>query len=382
MMKVLVNGLLMNDRFSGVEYSIEHLLQAISRKNISGQYIEVLVSDRYAGELKSKENFRLRDVQFSTAYKPGRVLYENFLLGKYFAKANFNLYHSTVYVLPFFSNIPSVLTVHDLIALDFPQFCKNRTAAYYNLFLPRSVHTAKRIIAVSNVVRRDIMQRFGISEEKIDVIHHGVDSLFKPVVCREMLRQVISRYQLPPKFILFVGNLEPKKNLVRLINAFIELRKNAAIEHKLVIAGKEGWKYRNIYHVVEREQLHSEVLFTGYVARKDLPAIYSLADLFVLPSLYEGFGLPVLEAMACGTPVLVSGEGALPEVTGNIFPSLDAYNIKDIARKLMLYLSDTALREKVIDYGLRRAREFSWDNAAAKTLMTYRQAIAMQTRPF
>jgi glycosyltransferase involved in cell wall biosynthesis len=372
-MKILVNSLLSNGCFSGVQYATENLLQAISCRKPSVDYIETLVSKDYGGVLKEKDNFHLQDAGFSTANRGRRIFYENFRLGSYFSNNGFDLYHSAGYVLPFFSGIPSIVTIHDLIAIDFPQYCKNETALYYGLFLPRSIHKAKKIIAVSDTVKRDILRHFVLDPDKIEVIYHGVESIFRKITCEESLERVTRKYKLPPGFLLYVGNLEPKKNIRRLIEAYMELRRHAGIRQKLVIAGRKGWKYDDIFQIVKREKMEQDILFTGYVEREDLPCVYSLADLFIFPSLYEGFGLPVLEAMACELPVLISNQGALPEIAGEIYPQVDAYNVEDIAKKILVLLGDPELRAKNISYGIKRIKQFSWEKAADETLAVYKK---------
>jgi len=373
-MNILTNALLLNDRFSGMQYSTELLLQAISHLNSSftdNNHIEVLISKDYAGNLNNKGNLRIKKLPFSTLNRSKRIRYENIGLPQYFAENKFNIYHATGNLLPFFSTIPSILTVHDLVPVDYPRYVPAETFLYYKLFLARSIHKAQRIIAVSHKVKEDIVRRFNIPESGIQVIYHGVEAQFKKVVDEQQLTAVIQKYSLPGRFLLFVGNLEPKKNLVRLIEAFIYLKKQFNIEHKLVIVGKRGWKYENIIRERKGEDMEGHILFTGYVERKDLPAIYSLCDLFVFPSLYEGFGLPVLEAMACGAPVLVSDQGALPEITGHIYPRANAFDVKDIAAKIYLLLKDQGVRAQNIAHGTDRAKYFSWEKTARETLDVY-----------
>jgi glycosyltransferase involved in cell wall biosynthesis len=375
-MKILVNGLLLTNDFSGVQYSIESLLSAISKDAAKELDIEILVPGNYKGRLASGKNVVVKKMKFATANRFRRISYENFSLPKYFLQNKFDLYHSPSYVLPGFSDIPGVVTIHDLLALDFPQYCQWESTVYFSLFLPASIYRARKIIAVSNTVKDDIMRRFDIDPEKITVIYHGVEGFFKRVTSVDLLGEVIRKYQLPEKFLLFVGNLEPKKNLVRLIRAFSDLKKNAGIEHKLVIAGKKGWKYLDIYKNIRDSEMEQEVLFTGYVHRDDLPALYSLAELFVFPSLYEGFGLPVLEAMSCGTPVLISNQGALPEIARGIHPQVDPFDEKDIAAKLYLLLTSAELRQNNIQYGSERVKKFSWEESAKRTIDVYRAALS------
>lgn len=374
-MKILVNGLLLINEFSGVQYSIENLLLAIGRNGAAELDMEVLLPGRYKGCLTEGKHVMVKELKSYIANRARRISYENFSLPKYFSKNRFDLYHSPAYLLPRFANVPSVVTIHDLLALDFPQYCQRESAVYFSLCQPASIYRARKIIAVSATVKDDIIRRFEIDPERITVVYHGVEEIFKPVTAASVLEKVTARYRLPEKFILFVGNLEPKKNLERLIRAFSDVKKNAGIGHKLVITGKKGWKYRDIYKSILTAGMEKEVVFTGYVDRMELPALYTLADLFVFPSLYEGFGLPVLEAMSCGTPVLISDGGALPEIAGDVYPRVDPLDEKDIALKLHLLLTNAGLRRKNIQYGFERVKEFTWERSARKTIDVYREAL-------
>jgi len=370
-MKILINALLLSSRFSGVQFSTENLLLSLAKIDSPLQNIEVLLPADYPGQLTDGQFVRARKASFAAVNRIKRIFYEHFRLPGLLRKEKVQLYHATGYILPWFLKTPNVLTVHDLIALDHPKYCKNENALYFRLCLPRSIKKADRIIAVSYTVKEDILRRFKIDPEKISVVYHGVDTSFKKIVAREILDRVRRKYQIPQQYILFVGNLEPKKNLVRLIDAFLLLKKKNVIPHKLVIVGQDGWKSEQIYKRLENSDQTSDIVCTGYVDREDLPAIYSMSALFAFPSLYEGFGLPVLEAMACGTPVLISNRGALPEIAGNISPQVDPTSVPDIAAGLLKCLSDEVLRARNVRHGLERVKTFTWENTAWQTLEVY-----------
>lgn len=343
--------------------------------------VEALVPGNYKGRMDKGRYLALRKIPFAAGSRLKRIYYENFSISRYFRKNRFDVYHATGNLLPFFSTLPSVLTVHDLVPVNYPQYVPLETSVYYRLFFARSVYKAHRIIAVSNKVKEDLMKRFRIDGDKIRVVYHGVENGFKKVVCEDRLKDIAARYGLPQKFILFVGNLEPRKNLPRVIDAFIDLRNRYGIEHKLVIAGKKAWKSNAIFDSRKWGGMKDQVIFTGYVERKDLPGIYSLSDLFVFPSLYEGFGLPVVEAMACEVPVLVSDEGALPEITANIYPRANAFDAKDIADKIYMLIKDPEVRRQNINHGTERAKYFTWQKAAAETLNVYEQVAGIWPEP-
>ena len=376
MKKILINGLLLNKEFSGVQYYIENLLHELNQKVNPDLYIEIILSKGYSGSLNENEFFKIKTVEFNTQNRFARIYFENVLLPKYFTQNGFDLYHSPSYVLPYFANIPSVVTVHDLIALDFPTLCQNETAVYFNLFLPRSLAKSLKISAVSNTVKKDIITKFpNIAEDKVEVIYHGVHERFTKITDITKLTYVKLKYNLPPNFILFVGNLEPKKNLSRIIESFAALKKDRLFEHKLVIVGKKGWKFGSIFKLIKKYGLGQEVLFLGYVDEVDLPVIYSLADLLLFPSIYEGFGIPVLEAMACGCPVIVSDRGALPEVSGNICPQVNPYSVSEITQCILRLLSDDVQRNFQVRKGLVWSQNFKWITAAEKTISLYHSIL-------
>lgn len=358
MRKILLNGLQLSDYNTGVQYYTKNLYDGLESTNLKGVNIRLLRSQ----DLGPVVNYNNR---------VKRIFVENFSLLKLLRKNNFDLYHSPNYILPFFCNFPSVLTIHDLITLDYPDFCQTESVVYFRLSLSRSVKQASKIIAVSQTVKNDILRHFDIPEDKIKVIYHGLNPIFKKSIDESILK----KHLLPGKYILFVGNIEPKKNLNRLIRAFDQLKKNTEMPHKLVIVGKKGWKYKSIFKTISELKIAKEIVFCGYVPEGDLPVIYSMADLFVFPSLYEGFGFPPLEAMACGVPVLASTKGALPEITGGNCLLVDPYQVDEIANGMHKILTDHSLKQKLISDGNKWVKQFSWEKAAKETLSVYEQTI-------
>ncbi len=354
-MKVLINGLQINDQNTGVQYYTKNLYEAIRNNNKN------LETDLLQLPMFSSYNLLLPRLK--------RIFFENILLSSYFKINNCTLYHSTNYVLPYLFNFPSILTIHDLITLDYPELCQNSSVIYFKLLLSRSLRNAKKIIAVSHTVKDDILKHFNLPEDKIEVVWHGINSIFVKTLNNEILK----RYKLPDKYILFVGNIEPKKNLERLIRAFYLLKHKHLIPHKLVIVGKKGWKFKDVFMAIKKLELSNEIIFTNYVPEKDLPAIYSMSDLFVFPSLYEGFGIPPLEAMACEIPVLVSNRGALPETTGGNCLLVDPYDIFDIAHGMNCLLSNEKQRNQLIEKGKKWIGQFTWENTAYNTIKVYNE---------
>ncbi len=362
-MKVLLNGLQLGKNNSGVQYYSYYLNSAI--KEIENNTIKLSL---YTGS----KNFFLSFFNYSLMFsRIARILFENLCLPSYLKQKHFNVYHSPNYVIPFFIKSPSVITVHDLITFDFPKLCQTESVLYFRLFLPKSLKKATKIITVSETTKKDIVKRFKIPEHKIVVIHLGVSSIFR----RTISPQLLTKYRITEKYILFVGNIEPKKNLVRVLKAYHSLIHTKNITHQFVIGGKKGWKYNEVFKTVQSLKLQNQVIFTGYVPEKDLPGLYSMADLFVFPSIYEGFGIPPLEAMACETPVLASNTGALPESTGGNCLLVDPYNVDDIADGMINLLTKEQLRKEYVERGKNWVKHFTWETTARKTMEVYKKIM-------
>ncbi|MDP2736262.1 MAG: glycosyltransferase family 1 protein [bacterium] len=269
------------------------------------------------------------------------------------------------------SGSKSLLTIHDLSFLKYPEFFSWRKNFWHKMInVKRLIKRFDCVVAVSENTKRDIIELCGVDENKIKVIYAGVGEEFRKSADERKLVEVKSKYNLPDKFILYLGTLEPRKNVDGIIRAYNEIRnKNHALDNiKLVIAGGRGWKSDNIYKEWERSKFKDDIKFLGYVDSKDKPYLYNLAGVFVYPSFYEGFGFPPLEAMASGLPVIASYAASLPEVTGDAALMVDPHNINDIARATREILTDENLKNKLIERGLLRAKNFSWENTARKYL--------------
>jgi glycosyltransferase involved in cell wall biosynthesis len=281
-----------------------------------------------------------------------------------------DIFHSPDFVLPPVRRAKTIVTVHDLSFIRYPQCADANLRAYLNKVVPRSVHRADLILADSQSTKDDLVELLGVDARRIEVVYPGVEKRFRPIEDQALLEKVRKRYNLPPRFILGLGTLQPRKNFTGLIRAFADLRFAISNLH-LVIVGGKGWLYEEIFATVEHLGLGKKVVFPGFVADEDLPALYNLADLFVFPSLYEGFGLPPLEAMACGTPVVTSNASSLPEVVGEAGLIVAATKVEDLAETMQRVLGDNALRERMIAKGVDQARKFTWKEAASRLLSLY-----------
>ena len=298
-----------------------------------------------------------------------RILWEQMVLPMYSRKDRLDLFHYTDHALSLlFRKCPIIITVHDIAYLRLPNLLNTSRKVYKKNILQISIKKAEVIIVDSYATKKDIVEYFGIREGKIRVIHLGVEGRFRPINNVESFRL---KNNLPSKMILNVGTLEPRKNVVSLIKAFNELRKKGFKDYKLVIAGNKGWLYEEIFKEVIHSDLEREVLFLGVVKDKDLPVLYNCADIFVYPSLYEGFGLPPLEAMACGIPVITSNTSSLPEVIGDAGIMVDPTDINSLCESMYILLKDKELWNRMRNMGLERSKLFSWDKTAEKILKVY-----------
>jgi glycosyltransferase involved in cell wall biosynthesis len=286
---------------------------------------------------------------------------------------------------PDFSLAPSlharrVVTIHDLAYLIHPECALPGLIAYLNGVVSHAVHAADAVIAVSELTAEDLTARLGVPQEQITVIPLGVDGSFQPVRDATTRAALSQRYQLAYPLVLAVGTIEPRKNYARLIEAFARSTREYGGPRMLAFAGRDGWLYDSVYEAVAHWDVGDRVRFLGYVPEADLPALYSTADLLAMPSLYEGFGLPMVEAMACGTPVLCSDGGALPEVAGDAALIVPHGDVEAIASGLIRLSGDGALRAELVARGLERARQYTWMAAARAHLALYHQIAEAHSR--
>jgi glycosyltransferase involved in cell wall biosynthesis len=285
-----------------------------------------------------------------------------------------DLFHEPDFVLPpTRPGTRTVLTVHDLTFIRDPESAFPRLRHYLNRVVPRSVARATHILADSLATQKDLTELFGTPPVKITVLYGGVDARFVPVLEPERLTAVRARYGIGEgPFILGIGTIQPRKNYQRLIQAFANI-KSQIPSLELVIVGSKGWMYDTIFSEVKRLGLESQVLFPGFVDDDDLPALYSAAEMLAYPSIYEGFGLPILEAMACGTPVVTSNTSSLPELAGNAALLVEPTDVGAIAAAMRRLWQDADLRHRLVADGSDQARKFTWEKAAMQLLRIYEQ---------
>lgn len=289
------------------------------------------------------------------------------------ASPDFDLYFEPHFIPLDIKARRRVVTVLDFSFAKFPHWHPKDKVQYFQKHFWKKIKTADRIICISDFIRNEAMREFEFLPEKLTTIYLGVDSrIFRRLSSRESTF-LEKRPPLPRKFILFVGSLEPRKNLSGLLQAFGQLKERWGKEFKLVLAGLQGWENKNIWEQIQ--QLGDDVLYLGYVPITELGKLYNLASLFVYPSFYEGFGLPPLEAMACGCPVVVSNAASLPEVCGEAAHYVNPHEVESIAAGIEKVLGDDAYRENLIGKGLARAGQFTWEKSAREHLRVFEETL-------
>lgn len=355
----------------GIGTYIRNLLQGLARIDQQTEYI-VLCGPQdleSIGELGA--NFR-GVAETVRPYSIGEQVYIPLSL----ARERAHLVHEPHYVLPIATRCRSVVTIHDCIHLMFPQYLPGRLAyVYARLSMWGATKKADRVLTVSEASKRDILHFFDIRPEKVTVIYNAIDERFLGAPDHERMELVRQRFQLDHPFVLYVGNIKPHKNLERLIQAFARVRAEGLDELRLVIIGDELSKYPPLRQSVHRNRLEKYVRFFGFQPYDTLAAFYRLARVFAFPSPYEGFGLPPLEAMACGTPVVTSNVSSLPEVAGGAALLVDPRDVGSIADGLRRAATDQVLRTELITKGLARARQFSWAESVAAIRQIYFEVL-------
>lgn len=383
-MHVVINAALLNTeasyRGAGVSRYSESLLRHLSQLQRGGETshdISALVrgADPFAHHVLPR--MRIEPVSLPLHRPLARVAWEQTGLVKRLHALGADLVHGLVNVLPLATSIPGVVTVHDLSFVYVPHTVPRARRLYLTRLCAASVARAQQVIAVSGQTADDLMRHFGTAASKIHVIHNGVDARFGESVQNDgavtAARSNLST-RVPERFLLYIGTLEPRKNLVRLVQAYARWRKRAGADFadtKLVLGGSRGWFFQQIFDCVAALDLKEDVLFPGFVPDAELPHWYRAAQAVIYPSLHEGFGLPVLEAMACGAPVVCSNIPSLREVAGDSAVLVDPHDVDSIAAGMALVAGQPAVRVELSRRGQERATHFAWLRTARETLDVY-----------
>jgi glycosyltransferase involved in cell wall biosynthesis len=364
-------------RQAGVSKYTELLIKYLSQVDPANQYLIYFGSGPHPADFAAASNFRLIRSRFNTEKPVTRIAWEQFIAPFRLLRDRPALLHCPVNVMPLLALTPTVITIHDLGFMRFPERYKKLKRYYLHFLTALSARRAAHLITPSEAIRREVIELLKIAPERVTAIAEGVSQDFRPlpVEAVESFRQAKG---LPAKFVLYVGTLEPRKNLPLVIRAFDRWRKEQSVAAegvRLVLGGAKGWFYDEIFRLVAELGLESLTDFPGYLREEELPLWYNSARCFVYPSIYEGFGLPLLEAMACGCPVITSNTSSLPEVVGNAGWVIHLDDEATWATTLNLLLTDDQAWAFYREKGLGQAARFTWQAAARQTLEIYRQVV-------
>jgi glycosyltransferase involved in cell wall biosynthesis len=358
--------------FPGIGRYVSNLAQAMAPLLGPDELLTVLHNPEHQLHLAASPGVR----QMAVAASPFSGV-QQIALPRLLTRLDANLYHSAYILMPYFPGIPTLLTVYDLIPLLFPQQSTRRARLLARSANQLAFRASQRVMAISEATRRDILARFRLGPEKIQAIPLAADPVFRPQ-SRETVARVREAHGLPERYLLYLGSNKPHKNLVGLVEAWARLQPQAI---PLVIAGAWDDRFPEAKRRANALALEEQIRWLGPVPEGALPALYAGAHLFVFPSLYEGFGLPVLEALACGAPVVCSNSSSLPEVAGDAALMANPLDTDTLAGAMRLALEDENLREALRERGLRQAQRFSWQNTAQRTLDLYRITLAAHGYP-
>jgi glycosyltransferase involved in cell wall biosynthesis len=358
-----------NYRGAGINSYIYHLLRSLGQTD-SGYRYSVFLGDRRFVD----ERLGLYYTRWPTHRPAIRVLWEQLIQPIVLRQRGVDLLHAMAFAGPLVAPCPFVVTVYDLSFYHHPEAFRPWNRLYLSIFTKLSTRRARRVIAISESTKRDVVTMLGVPPDRVDVAYCGVDEALRPLPTTDVALFRNER-GLPDRFILFLGTLEPRKNVQTLIRAYGRWHELESGIPQLVVAGGKGWYYDQIFSEVEGLGLTSHVIFPGYVIQEELPWWYNAAEFFVYPSRFEGFGLPVLEAMACGTPVVTTNVAALPEVAGDaalLVPPDDEAQLVEAMRRVS---NDESLRQEMVSKGLAQAANFTWARTACQTVNTYDRAL-------
>lgn len=367
-MRIAINTLAMRRQLYGVGNYIKNLIHVLSAFDHNNSYL-LFASDDNISHLEGLgENF---EVDFAPRNRPLRLCWEQTILPFKLKQKRIDVYHGATFVTPFVKTCRQVVTIHDMTFHTMPKRHSFTKQLYFRQMIPGAIRRSDMVISVSESTKQDILRLVSTADEKVAVVHLGVEQRFRPVQSTEQLATVREKYGIQRDFVLFVGLIEPRKNVAALVEAY----HNACLSgcYDLVLAGSLGWEYSDLLKRVTDSPVRHRIHVPGYIPDADLPALYSAASVFVYPSFYEGFGLPVLEAMACGTPVITSAISSLPELVGDAGILVNPSDLPSLTTALRQLTENAALRQKMSERGLQRAKLFTWQATAAKTLEVYKR---------
>jgi glycosyltransferase involved in cell wall biosynthesis len=368
-MHIIVDASPLSENPTGVQTYVLNTIKRLARIDRTNNYtIKGTQFSKIELGIES-DNFRIENIPRPTILRLIWKLWHRIGFDVRLSPGKPDLFLSMDFSLPLYCPSPAIAIVYDIIPLiiegTFPWY----TRAIFEKYISHTVKSADAIVAISQSTRNDLIHRLGVKPEKIHIIYPGYDdNAFKPQTQLLRVKSTLRKFKIPHEYILYAGTLQTNKNIPRLIEAFALLKKERRLPHKLVIVGKKAFGHEAVNSAIDMFAVHDDVIIAGYVRHEELPLLMHGADVFVLPSLHEGFGIPTLEAMACGTPVITANVSSLPEVVGDAALLVDPYNTHEIAEEMYRVVSDGKLREQLRQKGLERAKLFSWHKAAQEML--------------
>lgn len=374
-MRIGFDARLVHYQQAGIGQYILHLVQGLARlASLSGGSPESSQHELWVFRSRNAPPMSLpRWIHQAKLWTPSHHRFESAALRVELTGKRLALLHSPDFIPPFGGRFRSVITVHDLNFIHYPEFLTSDSARYYGQ-IQRAVKRADHILTDSEWTREDVLNYLDATPERVTTIYLAAASVYRPITSRQEVRRAVQRYGLPSDFIIFVGTLEPRKNVPTLLKAVRQLRDQNYDVH-LAIVGRKGWLYDEIFATLTELGIADYVHFLENVPTDDLARLYNAACCLTLPSYYEGFGLPPLEAMACGTPVVVSNRSSLPEVVGDAALVVDPDSAEELSAALGRIFDDSELRAELRQRGLVRAGEFSWSRAARETMAVYEEVL-------
>jgi glycosyltransferase involved in cell wall biosynthesis len=355
----------------GIGVYSRSLLEAMLALDSSNQYTLFYQERTHLGQFGHYGN--VKEIYVPA---PGKLVWDQLVVPFRAAREGVDILLHPKLAVPLLSNCKTVMVLHGTERFVYPQFSYRSDILYFKTIYPFYLRRATAIISVSENARKDVLRFLNIDPDKVRTIHLAPGAHFKKVDDESFLRSVREKYGLPARFLLNVGLIYPGKNIPNLLKALRLLRKD--VDVKLVIVGTGRRMFREDLELIDDLELQDHVLLPGYIPHEDLVAVYNLADVLVFPSIYEGFGLPPLEAMACGTPVVCSNTGSLPEVVGDAALLIDPYDISSLAEAMRCALLDSGLRKNLVGKGFQNVKRFSWEKTARQTLDLFESLAASQ----
>lgn len=386
-MNICINSeVLLISRFSGISHYTYSLIKSLLKLNEPDKFYKLFyltgINDNIPNlfnEFTNISNIIVRFPGFLRKIFKFCSIYLNYPVLENFVKIPIDIYHTPNYFAFPSKKARIIYTVYDLIPFLYPeflpQFYKSNFIIIAKCFFRKLFEKADLIITISENTKNDLINYMNIKEEKIKVVYLASRENFYPIKDKTLIKPVLDEYKINSPYILFIGTLEPKKNLPLLIEAYSKLPDKIKKDYLLVLAGNKGWKYDNIFKKIKELNLYNRVIHTDYIPEEKLPLLLNGATLLVYPSLYEGFGLPPLEAMSCGIPVITSNNSSLPEIIGDAGIMIDPKDVNQLTESMSFLLENPQQREKLSKLGIKRSKNFSWDKVAYQTMEVYKSLV-------